>query len=269
MFRIPNISFTHFTIRSLHFQLSDFFGQRIPVNRVVIDDHDAHHDIGFVRKYIFSTDHKVIGIQYGFTALVFLMFGFLLMMCMRWQIAHPGQPIPVVGGLRLTGKVGRNSLALLNMQVDTQPAVAGRPELPSANYSVFRYGREFLSNSSVGAFFMDKERGATSNRLGGLDLRYYPRRTVNIDGMLMRSTKTGVDDGTAWRAGIQVDPGRTQYILNYTSLGDTFRDELGFIPRQGVNVTTGTLMHRFRPAALAPRVREIRPQVDYVGPVPD
>jgi len=62
--------------------------------------HEAHHeDIGFWRKYIFSTDHKVIGIQYGLTALVFLLFGFCLMMMMRWQIAHPGQPIPVVGAL--------------------------------------------------------------------------------------------------------------------------------------------------------------------------
>src|SRR3954462_4378944 len=62
--------------------------------------HEAHHeDIGFLRKYIFSTDHKVIGIQYGVTALMFLLFGFFLMLMMRWQIAHPGEPVPVVGPL--------------------------------------------------------------------------------------------------------------------------------------------------------------------------
>ena len=63
------------------------------------DHHDHHHDIGFLRSYVFSTDHKIIGIQYGFTALVFLLFGFLLVMTMRWQIAYPGEAIPVVGGL--------------------------------------------------------------------------------------------------------------------------------------------------------------------------
>jgi cytochrome c oxidase subunit 1 len=57
----------------------------------------AHHEPGFWRKYVFSTDHKVIGIQYGITALLFLFFGFLLMAAMRWQIAYPGQPIPVAG----------------------------------------------------------------------------------------------------------------------------------------------------------------------------
>src|SRR5712672_263639 len=62
--------------------------------------HEAHHhEPGFWQKYIFSTDHKIIGIQYGLTALSFLLFGFCLMLCMRWQIAHPGQAIPLVGHL--------------------------------------------------------------------------------------------------------------------------------------------------------------------------
>src|SRR5271157_3191717 len=65
------------------------------------DDHGQHehHEPGFWSKYIFSTDHKVIGIQYGFTALCFMQFGFFLMMLMRWQIAHPGVPVPLIGPL--------------------------------------------------------------------------------------------------------------------------------------------------------------------------
>jgi cytochrome c oxidase subunit I len=63
-------------------------------------EHDAaheHHELGFWRKYIFSTDHKVIGIQYGITGLLFLLIGFSLMMLMRWQLAYPGQALPVIG----------------------------------------------------------------------------------------------------------------------------------------------------------------------------
>jgi cytochrome c oxidase subunit 1 len=56
--------------------------------------HDDHHDPPFWRKYIFSTDHKMIGIQYGITALLFLAFGFYLMMVMRWSIAYPHEPLP-------------------------------------------------------------------------------------------------------------------------------------------------------------------------------
>lgn len=61
----------------------------------------GHHDLGFWQKYIFSQDHKVIGIQYGLTSLLFLLFGFSLMMIMRWQLAYPGEefPIPFISGL--------------------------------------------------------------------------------------------------------------------------------------------------------------------------
>src|SRR5213082_1933569 len=58
-----------------------------------------HHELGWWRKYIFSTDHKVIGIQYGLCGLVFLFFGFSLMMLMRWQLAYPGQALPLIGKL--------------------------------------------------------------------------------------------------------------------------------------------------------------------------
>ncbi|MGD0258459.1 MAG: cbb3-type cytochrome c oxidase subunit I [Verrucomicrobiota bacterium] len=64
------------------------------------DVHAApHEEAGFWSTYVFSTDHKVIGIQYGITALFFLLFGFSLMMIMRWQIAHPGEAVPVLGPL--------------------------------------------------------------------------------------------------------------------------------------------------------------------------
>ena len=59
----------------------------------------AHPELGFWRKYVFSVDHKVIGIQYAITAMLFLLFGFTLMMIMRWQLAYPGAPIPIIGGL--------------------------------------------------------------------------------------------------------------------------------------------------------------------------
>ncbi|HUF16856.1 MAG TPA: cbb3-type cytochrome c oxidase subunit I, partial [Thermoanaerobaculia bacterium] len=60
---------------------------------------DDHHHQGFIKTYIFSTDHKWIGIQYGITALLFLLFGFCLMLIMRWQLAFPGSPLPFLAGL--------------------------------------------------------------------------------------------------------------------------------------------------------------------------
>jgi cytochrome c oxidase subunit I len=51
----------------------------------------------FVRKYLFSTDHKVIAKQFLWTGLLFLLFGGLLAMLIRWQWAYPGEKVPVVG----------------------------------------------------------------------------------------------------------------------------------------------------------------------------
>ncbi|HEX5069291.1 MAG TPA: cbb3-type cytochrome c oxidase subunit I [Vicinamibacterales bacterium] len=48
---------------------------------------------------IFSTDHKVIGLQYAFTSLAFLLLGFLLILTLRLHLAWPAQPIPVLGAL--------------------------------------------------------------------------------------------------------------------------------------------------------------------------
>lgn len=56
---------------------------------------DDHHDLPFWRKYIFSTDHKMIGLQYFITGAIFLFFGFCLMMMMRWQLAYPQHKIGV------------------------------------------------------------------------------------------------------------------------------------------------------------------------------
>ncbi|GMV93885.1 MAG: cytochrome-c oxidase [Candidatus Hydrogenedentota bacterium] len=53
---------------------------------------------GWLRRVI-SCDHKIIGIQYGLTALVMLFVAFCFVLLMRWQLAYPGQPIPLMSSL--------------------------------------------------------------------------------------------------------------------------------------------------------------------------
>jgi cytochrome c oxidase subunit 1 len=48
---------------------------------------------------VFSLDHKVIGVQYAITSMVFLLIGFSLILLVRWQLAYPGAAMPVMGGL--------------------------------------------------------------------------------------------------------------------------------------------------------------------------
>ena len=68
------------------------------------DDHGhEHHELGFIRTYIFSTDHKTIGIQYIIGGLSFLMIGFMLMLLMRWQIAFPYEPLTYTNAMQHVG----------------------------------------------------------------------------------------------------------------------------------------------------------------------
>src|SRR5206468_3401520 len=64
--------------------------------------HAHHDDRSFIRKYIFSTDHKIIGIQFLFVSLFFLFLGGLLAMQIRWQLGYPGRPMPGGGILPAT-----------------------------------------------------------------------------------------------------------------------------------------------------------------------
>src|SRR5262252_3945636 len=59
----------------------------------------VHHELGFVRTYIFSTDHKIIGIQYMITAMFMAIVGGLLSMLMRYQLAWPQAVSPMMAKL--------------------------------------------------------------------------------------------------------------------------------------------------------------------------
>src|SRR6188508_2300467 len=79
----------------------------IPHSHARFDEHDhahghGHEDLGFLKKYVYSMDHKIIGIQFLFVGLLFMILGGLLAMLIRWQLAwpsDPGHPVPILGKL--------------------------------------------------------------------------------------------------------------------------------------------------------------------------
>ena len=63
----------------------------------------GHHEYGFFRKYVWSTNHKVIGKQFLWSSFFFLFLAGLLAMSMRWNLAHPNEPVPVIGKILFGG----------------------------------------------------------------------------------------------------------------------------------------------------------------------
>ncbi len=62
-------------------------------------EHEHHHDLPWYRKYVFSTDHKVISKQFMLSSLFFLFVGGAFALFIRWQLAYPGQAVPIIGDI--------------------------------------------------------------------------------------------------------------------------------------------------------------------------
>ena len=69
-------------------------------------DHDPIHAQSWnpLFRYVFSTDHKVIAIQFLFSGLIFFVFGGLMAMAIRWQLAWPGRPMPILADALWSGQ---------------------------------------------------------------------------------------------------------------------------------------------------------------------
>lgn len=66
----------------------------------------SHAPQSFLRRWVFSVDHKVIGLQYMFTGFAFLVLGTLLSLLIRWQLGYPGKALPLMGHLAPNGMPG-------------------------------------------------------------------------------------------------------------------------------------------------------------------
>ena len=68
----------------------------------------AHHG-SFLSTYVFSRDHKIIGIQFLFSTLLWFLVGGLLALGIRWQVAWPWSEMPVLGKMLFSGEGGQIS----------------------------------------------------------------------------------------------------------------------------------------------------------------
>jgi hypothetical protein len=170
-----------------------------------------------------------------------------------------GQPVPVVGGARLTGRAGRQTIGALNMQTES---FSGRP---GDNFSALVVKRALSSTTTVGGFYFGREaRGTASfNRVGGFDFRYKPTRTLDVEGFLMRSGTSGQPGDWAGRTGFLLDSSRHEARLGLLHIGDSFRHDLGFVRRRGIGTLFGSYTRIFQPADRTRRVLQHDLGVSY------
>ena len=153
----------------------------------------------------------------------------------RIGLSDAGTPIPILGGVRLAGKSGKNNIGVLDIQTDSQ---FGRP---GDNFLVSRYSRDVFKRSRVGALFINKETlGGSShfNRTFGVDANLAPSANLQINSYLAKTETPGKDGrDLAYYGRIAYRDPKWNVWLNYLDVQENFDAEAGFVQRTGIRTT--------------------------------
>ena len=179
-------------------------------------------------------------------------------------LSSDGQALPILGGTRLTGHAGPYTIGALNIQQRRSDAA------PSTNFTALRLRRNVLASSDVGVMVLNKSvSGGGYNRLVGTDANFRFFDNFNVNGFAAKTSspsaavgRTGSD--TMWRAGTAYRGDIIDTSAAYTSTGSRFNDELGFLPRVGINRTDLKFGLHLRPSAVSGWLREIYPHYQLV-----
>jgi hypothetical protein len=179
----------------------------------------------------------------------------ILFFSRRIGLSDDGQAIPILGGTRLTGRVGGFSMGLLNIQQREQEPTALRLGTPATNFTAVRLRRDVLAQSDIGVMFLDKEQtGPHFNRVVGADanFRFFQSLDLNFAGAKTFSPAdavNGADTGADWytKSSFNYRSNRLEMRGGYQTIGERFNNEMGFVPRRGVDNGELHAGARFRP----------------------
>ena len=172
-----------------------------------------------------------------------------------------GQPVPVIGGARLTGRAGRQTIGVLNIQTDD---FEGHP---GDNFTAMVLRRTLSNTTSIAGFYFGREsKGPDSfNRVGGFDFRFSPRRTFNVEAFAMRSGTASQAGDWAGRTGFLLNGNRHTARLALLHVGDSFRHDLGFVRRRGIGTVSASYTYTLRPEDQSGHVREYAMEASAEG----
>jgi hypothetical protein len=152
------------------------------------------------------------------------------------------QPIDIIAGGRLSGKVGGSwNVGFLNIQTNDAEDLSGRPIAPDTNFSVMRVQKE-VGRSSYGAIFVGKyatgdPTGTLStkwNRAYGVDANLQVSAGQRISTFFARTDSPGaIGSDYSGRAFYDFRNQLWQVSGGYTQVGTRFNPEVGFLPRRG------------------------------------
>ena len=176
-----------------------------------------------------------------------------------------GAPVPILGGGRLTGKVGAFDVGAVGIRTDDSGV-----DTEAANFGVLRLRRDVFARSSVGLLVEGRSNSVVAEEGGnlayGLDANFALLDNIQIFGYYAKTDTEGLegrDDSFRARVGYRGDI--ISSSIDHVMVGDDFNPELGFLRRSDFRETN--LFTRFspRPASI-PQIRQVTfgANLDYI-----
>lgn len=184
----------------------------------------------------------------------------------RIGISDDGSLVPIIGGARLSGKVGQTNIGFLSMFTD-DVSDAG---IEKNNFTVARVNHNVSgTRSSVGGIFINRS-GLGSleddyNRVFAVDGKWGIGNKAEIAGFVAKSVTPGIEENDhAFKILGNYDWNGWRLNVGYTEVGEGFNPEVGFLQRTAFKKPEFLVFktHRFKNAG---KLLEIRPHVSYRG----
>lgn len=183
---------------------------------------------------------------------------FLLFSSRRIGVSESGE-VPVIGGARLTGRVGGQTIGALSMLTDATPF-----GVPGQTFSLLRVKRDVGNASYLGAMLADLRDSRAANTAGGLDWSWWPTSALNVQGFVARTTTLGPGgDGGAYRVAADVATARVGTSIQHYAIDPEANAEAGFIPRTDIRRTDMNSRLTFRPTILGIRTFQVFQSARY------
>ncbi len=177
------------------------------------------------------------------------------------------EQIPLIGGGRLSGKVGTNTnIGVLNMQTQSVDGTG----TPMQNFTVARVRQDLPNRSNVGAMFVNRQASGSLagdqdyNRSYAFDGNWGIGEGGTISGFVAETDTPDAPAGAshAYAVNAQHRSERARLRLGYTEVAPNFNPEVGFLARESYRQISGSVFTTFRPENFM-SVLELRPHVNH------
>ena len=178
-----------------------------------------------------------------------------------------GEPVPMLYGAKITGKLGSTNLGFMNAQTGDSKItddVIG-PSNPGKNFSVLRLKQDVFRRSSIGLMLTNTQGDGKYNRVGGVDANFVFYDFLTIGGEI---ASVLADDSLEADAELDDNPitarfgagwNSDQWVIsgNYQRIDADFQTDLGFISRRDIASQNYRVGWNPRPS-FAPSIRQVR-----------